>query len=401
MYASQRNSNAHCRLKLIHPNYETTMIDCNTFYEALSREGLGLYAGVPDSLLKEICTCITEKSSADEHIIAANEGAAVALATGSYLATGKLGLVYMQNSGLGNTVNPLLSLTDAKVYSIPMLLMIGWRGEPGVKDEPQHVKQGEVTTGLLDTMGISYVVLPDSDAEAQSALKKMVTLANEKQQPTAIIIRKNTFSKYEKQQGDAQASDLSLKREKALSIVLDEIHSSDVVVSTTGMISREIFECRELKNQGHSQDFLTVGSMGHCSQIAMGIALSDKTRKVYCIDGDGAIIMHMGSLAILGQYQGGNLIHVVINNGKHDSVGGQPTVGFEIDIPAVARACGYKEAVTVDSEAEIREEIRRLRKLGKPVLLEIRVLPGARPDLGRPTTTPVENKLALMAHLKN
>lgn len=375
------------------------MIDCNVFYEALLAEELGIYAGVPDSLLKEICACITERSEAGWHIITANEGAAVALATGSYLASEKLGLVYMQNSGLGNTVNPLLSLTDQKVYSIPMLLMIGWRGEPGFKDEPQHVKQGEVTLEMLNVMGIPYEILPDSNEEAHSILKKTVGLAKELQQPVALIVRKNTFAKYSSTKPEA-SNGLTLRREDALKIVLSEISTDDVVVSTTGMISREIYECREGQNQAHSQDFLTVGSMGHCSQIAMGIALSSKSKRVYCIDGDGAVVMHMGSLGISGQYKGGNMIHIVINNGKHDSVGGQPTVGFDISIPAVAEACGYREVISVDDASSIRSELIRLRELGEMVLLEIRVQPGARSDLGRPTSTPIQNKEALMSHLK-
>ena len=375
------------------------MLTCKTFYQSLTDVGVHFYTGVPDSLLKEICACITELAEKDHHIIAANEGAAIALATGSYLATGHLGMVYMQNSGLGNAVNPLLSLTDKKVYSIPMLLMIGWRGEPGLKDEPQHVKQGEVTLEMLDTMGIPYAILPDTDNEARAVLEKMKVKAQELQQPVALVVRKNTFASYDKQTKDDGCSQLTLKREEALEIVLEEIAGDDVVVATTGMISREIYECREKRNQGHGQDFLTVGSMGHCSQIAMGVALSNKEKKVYSIDGDGAVIMHMGSLGITGQYQGGNLVHVVVNNGKHDSVGGQPTTGFDIDIPAVAKACGYKEAVSVDTVEGIQYELRRLSELGVMALIEIRVLPGARSDLGRPTSTPIENKNAFMAHV--
>ena len=375
------------------------MIDCNQFYDALVAGGLGMFAGVPDSLLKEICACITERSAPGDHIIAANEGAAVGLVTGSYLATGKPGLVYMQNSGFGNVVNPLLSLADPKVYSIPMLLMIGWRGEPGVKDEPQHVKQGEVTLELLDTMGIPYEVLGDDTGEAIAALGRAVTRATEGKQPVALVVRKGAFDKYQRQAAPAAGEGLPLGREAALEVILGELGDADVVVSTTGMASREIFECRESSGSGHARDFLTVGSMGHCSQIAMGIALSAPARRVFCIDGDGAVIMHMGSLAIVGQHAGGNLLHIVLNNGRHDSVGGQPTVGFEIDLPGVARACGYREAVSVESADALREEIGRLGQLGAPALLEVRVRSGARPDLGRPTTGPVENKEAFMGHL--
>lgn len=374
------------------------MLDCLTFYRSLVKAGVVFFTGVPDSLLKEICSCITEQTSERQHIIAANEGAAVALATGSYLATGRPGLVYMQNSGLGNTVNPLLSLADSKVYAIPMLLMIGWRGEPGTKDEPQHLKQGEVTLSLLDAMGIPYSVLPDTEAEAESVIQTMTAKSQKLQQPVALVVRKNTFSPYPK--NEELLDNLPLTREQALSALLETIPLEDTVVSATGMASREIFEYREANHQGHAQDFLTVGSMGHCSQIAMGVALSKPAKKVYCIDGDGSIIMHMGSLAISGQYRGGNLIHIVINNGKHDSVGCQPTVGLDIDIPAVAKACGYQEVASVETEEEIRTELQRLRDLGASTLLEIKVRPGARSDLGRPTTTPVDNKNAFMAALK-
>ncbi|MBT8036559.1 MAG: phosphonopyruvate decarboxylase [Verrucomicrobiae bacterium] len=365
----------------------------------MSDAGIGMCTGVPDSLLKQICSCITEKACGDNHIIAANEGAAVGLAIGSYMATGKPAMLYMQNSGLGNIINPLLSLADPKVYSIPMLLMIGWRGEPGVKDEPQHVKQGEVTLKMLEAMGVPYQILPNCDEDAQQVMRQMVKMAVDLNKPTALVVRKNTFEKYQTQEPEKSEAKLSLKREQALSIILDEIDAEDVVVSTTGMISREIFEYREKNQQGHAQDFLTVGGMGHCSQIALGVALSNKNKKVYCIDGDGAVIMHMGSLGISGQYQGGNLIHFVLNNGKHDSVGGQSTVGFDIDVPAIAKACGYKEAVSVDTEEAIRQEIRRIKNLGEAALLEVRVLPGARSDLGRPTTTPIENKKSFMAHV--
>ncbi len=375
------------------------MIDCNRFYEALSDMGFSLYSGVPDSLLKEICACINERAGEDRHIIAANEGAAVGLVTGSYLATGKLGLVYMQNSGLGNAVNPLLSLADPKVYSIPMLLMIGWRGELGTKDEPQHVKQGEVTCELLDTMGIPHQILPDNEDDAILVMREMVEKALKLKQPTALVVRKNTFAPYEKKTISNKKPSLSLTREQALELILNQISADQIVVSTTGMISREIYEIREKKNQGHGQDFLTVGSMGHCSQIALGVALSKRDKKIFCIDGDGAVVMHMGSLGITGQYQGGNLIHIVINNGKHDSVGGQPTVGFDIDIPAIAKACGYKEAVSVDTAESLQEELNRLSDLGVSTLIEIRVLPGSRKDLGRPTTTPAENKADFMAHV--
>ncbi len=376
------------------------MVDCEKFYQAIASQGVGLFTGVPDSLLKEICACITDQAGSNQHMIAANEGAAIGLATGSFLATGNLAMVYMQNSGLGNAVNPLLSLSDSKVYSIPMLMMIGWRGEPGVKDEPQHIKQGEVTLELLDVMGIPYAVLPDTDEEAHSVLQKIVGMARDLQQPVALVVRKNTFKKYVAQSTRFGSKNLTLTRERAIEIILGEISSDEPVVSSTGMISREVYECRDNNKQGHGQDFLTVGSMGHCSQIALGVAMMNQSKKVYCIDGDGAVIMHMGSLAIVGQYKGANLIHIVVNNGKHDSVGGQPTVGFDIDIPAVAKACGYQHAVSVNTEDGILQEMAKSREQEGVVLLEVCVLPGARPDLGRPVDEPIENKRAFMDFLR-
>lgn len=379
------------------------MLNCTTFYRSLEQAGVHFFTGVPDSLLKPICACITERSAPDQHVIAANEGAAVALATGSYLATGNPALVYMQNSGLGNAVNPLLSLTDPQVYAIPMLMMIGWRGEPGVPDEPQHLKQGEVTTSILDTLGIPYAILPDNDDEAHRLVQSMFDRAKQQQQPVALIVRKNTFNPYPAPNNATSDSSLSLTRERAIEIILDEISEEDVVVATTGMISREIYEFRENNGQGHDLDFLTVGSMGHSSQIALGLAQSTQDKTVYCIDGDGSVIMHMGSLGIMGQSRAGNLNHIVLNNGKHDSVGGQPTIGFQIDLPAIAQACGYRQSVCVDTEQSLRKALRQSFSsppFDGPTFLEVQVLPGSRSDLGRPTTTPVENKEIFMAKLR-
>ena len=266
------------------------MIDVKEAYEALVQSGIGMFTGVPDSLLKNICAYITDTAPKEKHIIAANEGNAVGIAAGHYLATGKPALVYMQNSGLGNTVNPLLSLADEKVYSIPMVLMIGWRGEPGVHDEPQHVKQGEVTLALLDAMQIPYIIL-----EEVSQIAPIVASAMERKAPTAIVIRKGTFGSYKLK--NARTNDNPLSREDALKLVIDHLQQDDVIVSTTGKLSRELFEYREARHDGHGHDFLTVGSMGHSSSIALGIALEKPQRRVFCFDGDGAFIMHTGALA--------------------------------------------------------------------------------------------------------
>ena len=373
------------------------MIRPEFFIEALREKGIDCFAGVPDSLLKNICAYITDHFDAAHNIIAANEGAAVGLAAGHYLATGQPACVYMQNSGEGNIINPLASLTDQEVYNIPVLLLIGWRGRPGVHDEPQHVKQGKVTTGLLNVMGVNYEVLSKEEDKAAKQIEKAAkALANK--EVFALVIEKDTFEDYKLQ--NVEVNDLTMSREEAIQTVAAALGEKDCIVSTTGMISRELFEYRAAMNQGHERDFLTVGSMGHASQIALGIALAQPDRRVWCFDGDGAAIMHMGSMAIVANKAPKNYVHVVFNNGAHDSVGGQPTVGLKIDLPAVAKAVGYKATYSVDSKTELESVLAKVNGFASPALLEIKVKKGNRKDLGRPTTTPIQNKEALMQFLK-
>ena len=377
------------------------MIRPQFFYDTLANLEIDFYAGVPDSLLKNLCAYITDHADAAHNVIAANEGGAMGLAAGHYLATGQIPVVYMQNSGEGNIINPLASLTDPDVYNIPVLLVIGWRGRPGVHDEPQHVKQGKVTTGLLNVMGIDYTVLSKEEDKAGAQIKKAVAYMQATGQCYALVIEKDTFDAYTLQ--NVESNELTMSREEAIQTVAAALGEKDVIVSTTGMISRELFEYRTAMHQGHERDFLTVGSMGHASQIALGIALEKQDRRVWCFDGDGASIMHMGSMAIVATKAPGNYIHVVFNNGAHDSVGGQPTVGLKIDLPAVAKAVGYPHVFSVSTmgelEALLSSSVSRLPSSG-PVFIEVKVKKGNRKDLGRPTTTPVQNKEALMDFLK-
>jgi len=374
------------------------MLTPSFFVELLRKNGVDFFAGVPDSLLKNICAYITDHIPVQNNIIAANEGSAVALATGHYLATQKIPLVYMQNSGIGNAVNPLLSLVDKEVYHIPMVLLIGWRGEPNVKDEPQHIKQGKVTLPLLETMGIKYSILTLDEICAEKQLLEALAYVRESGKPFAFVVKKDTFSEYNLSK--EVSSGFSLTREEAVQLVASSIEERDIVVATTGMISRELFEYREFQNQSHEKDFLTVGSMGHASQIALGIALEKKDRKVYCFDGDGAVIMHLGALAIAGSLKPDNYIHVVFNNGAHDSVGGQPTVGQKVNIPQIALACGYHTAWSVNDRQALVQSLKEIKSAKLPVLLEINVRKGARKNLGRPTTTPIENKEFFMHYLR-
>lgn len=373
------------------------MITPQFFIEKLQKEGVEFYAGVPDSLLKNVCAYITDHFDERHNIIAANEGGAVALAAGYHLATGKVGCVYMQNSGEGNAVNPLASLTDREVYHIPLLLLIGWRGRPGVHDEPQHVKQGKVTTGLLNVMGINYEVLSKEEDKAAVQIDKAMRSIRETGEAYALVVEKDTFDSYTLQ--NDKKCEYVMSREEAIQTVAANIPDNAVIVSTTGMISRELFEYRTAMNQGHERDFLTVGSMGHASQIALGIALQHPERKVYCFDGDGACIMHMGNMAIVGSKHPENYVHVIFNNGAHDSVGGQPTVGHEIDLVEIARAMHYDEAVRVVTSEQLKEALGN-GLTGGTKLIEVRVKKGNRKDLGRPTTTPIQNKEALMEFLK-
>ena len=374
------------------------MIGPSFFIEKLRENGIDCFAGVPDSLLKNICAYITDNFDAGHNIIASNEGAAVGFAAGHYLATGRPACVYMQNSGEGNIINPLASLTDPEVYNIPVLLLIGWRGRPGIHDEPQHVKQGKITMGLLNVMGVNYDVLSKEEDKAEKQILTAVDALN-RNEVYALIVEKDTFEDYKLRQ--TESNDLVMSREDAIRSVAAAIGKNDCIISTTGMISRELFEYRTSMGQGHERDFLTVGSMGHASQIALGIALAQPQRHVWCFDGDGAVIMHMGSMAIVASKAPENYIHVVFNNGAHDSVGGQPTVGLHIDLPAIAKAVGYKNTFSIENAETLNDVLFAIAKTKGPTLLEIKVKRGNRKDLGRPTTTPIENKEHFMENLRS
>lgn len=372
------------------------MLDCAATYSLIREQGLRLFTGVPDSLLKDFCAYVTKHTPKGDHIIAANEGNAVALAIGRFLGSGEPAVVYMQNSGIGNAVNPLLSLADPEVYGIPMLLVIGWRGEPGVKDEPQHVKQGRRMTELLDAMEIPWFLLPTGQEDAATVIVEAGRRMREHMGPVAILVRSGTFDRYELEQ--ESVTDFPMDREEAVKRIAAQLGEEDVIVSTTGKTSRELYEFREERGR-RGNDFLTVGGMGHTASIAAGLATRQLNRQIVCLDGDGSLIMHMGALGVIAQAAPENLLHVVINNGAHDSVGGQPTVGYEIDIPAIAIACGYRAAVSVETAQQLETELRELRRQHGPTLLEVRVNKGARADLGRPKSSPLENRNTLMKQL--
>ena len=352
------------------------------------------FTGVPDSLLKPLVDYLLDNCQDNEnHVIAANEGNAVAIGAGYHLATGKVPVIYMQNSGEGNAVNPIASLLHPKVYGIPELFIIGWRGEPGVKDEPQHVFQGEITLKLLEVLDIKYYVIRDNTT-LQELSQMMDTFQKLLQQgkSAALVVGKGALIYAKKK----YANSYIMKREDILEHIL-AVTGDNPIISTTGKISRELFELRE-KNKlvddvnVHSRDFLTVGSMGHSSSIALGMALQLPEKNIWCIDGDGAILMHGGAMAVIGKAQPENLIHVVINNEAHESVGGQPTAANAVDLTAMATACGYKYAHCVADFASLDKVLKEYVELKGLRFLEIKSAIGSRTNLGRPSISPSYNK---------
>lgn len=364
------------------------MLNTLNFYQKLCSFGLDFFCGVPDSLLKDLCACITENTLPEKNIITANEGNALAVAAGHYLATNKPAVVYLQNSGLGNLINPLLSLMDEDIYKIPALLIIGWRGEPNHKDEPQHIKQGKLTLPLLEILNVKYEVLNDI-----SQINNAYQYMEKEQKPFAFVVQKNTFESYTKK---CREQKYNLSREMAIKQVVSLMSKSDVIVSSTGMISRELYENRET----HEKDFLTVGSMGHASSIAFGIALSKPEKRIFCFDGDGALLMHMGALPVISAKKLSNLKHIVFNNEAHDSVGGQPTIMGNVRLEDALIPLGYQKVYCATTLDEIKNIWPEFYSFNGSCFLEIKVKCGSRADLGRPKEKPIENKIAFMNFLR-
>ena len=370
------------------------MIDSQQFVAQLQNRGLDFFVGVPDSLLKDFCAYVDDHRAPGQHLISANEGNAVAIAAGYHMATGKSAVVYLQNSGLGNTINPITSIADKEVYQIPMLLVIGWRGEPGVKDEPQHIKQGRITAAQLDLLEIPYQTVA-ANANPQALAQWVKEKLDSTSAPVALLVQKDAFAPYKSQRQPRMAS--TLRREQALG-VLRSLAGDAAVVATTGKTSREVVELRRARQQPQ-RDFLTVGGMGHTASIALGVALGAPHRSVVCLDGDGSLLMHMGALPIIGAAAPANLTHVLLNNGAHESVGGQPTVADRVDFEAIARASGYQAYAAASTEAELAAAWHTLAQQPGPTLLEVRISTGSRDDLGRPSSSPADNKHAFMQWL--
>lgn len=364
------------------------------FVEILDSE---FYTGVPDSLLKPLSSYLMNTYGIDpkHHIIAANEGNAVGLAAGYHLATNKIPVVYMQNSGEGNAINPIASLLNDKVYGIPVVFVVGWRGEPGAHDEPQHIFQGEITIRLLEDLDIkTFVVSNDTTKDDINNVMSEFKGLLSKGKQVAFVVKKNAL---EYDQKVKYTNNYSMSREEVIKHIIS-ISKDDPIISTTGKASRELFEAR--KENEHQYDFLTVGSMGHSSSIALGVAINKQNKKIWCIDGDAAAIMHMGSLATVGSIKPNNLVHILINNTAHESVGGMPTVANTTSFTEIVKACGYENVVSVDNYSDLDKELFNAKQLKKLSFIEVKCSIGAREDLGRPTTTAQENKNNFMNYIK-
>lgn len=375
-------------------------MDVGIFTEKIQKLGVDFITGIPDSTLKQFCDYIGNegKNVFGNHIVPENEGAAIGLAIGEYLATGKIACVYMQNSGLGNIVNPLTSLAHADVYGIPMLLLVGWRGEPGIKDEPQHKFMGRITTGLLELLEITYVIIDNTTTltEFEGILEQAQKCFFHHKQ-FAIVIKQGTF---EQRELSVYENGNCLVREDAIKEIVKQIETDDLVVSTTGKISRELYEQMDLIKGNHKQAFLTVGGMGHAKMIAYGIALREQNRRVICLDGDGAVLMHLGGMAVIGSNPLDNFVHICLDNEAHESVGGMPTGAAGTDYYKLAEECGYAKVYVVITEQELRDALEDIRKEKKMAFVQVKVALGARDNLGRPKESPEENKRAFMELLR-
>jgi phosphonopyruvate decarboxylase len=373
-------------------------MEISRFISLFNGIGVGIFTGVPDSQLKPLCNyLINTYGISKNHIIAANEGNCTAIAAGYHLATGGIPVIYLQNSGIGNIINPVASLLNDKVYGIPCIFIIGWRGEPGAKDEPQHIYQGQVTLNLLGVMDIAAMVIDNKtdEEEVEAKMKEFKPLLDAGKS-VAFVVRKGALTYDEKV---VYKNDNKMLREEIIRHIT-AVSREDIIVSTTGKTSRELFEIREEMEQSHKYDFLTVGSMGHSSSIALGIALNKPKTRIWCLDGDGAALMHMGSMAVIGAKSPTNFIHVIINNAAHESVGGQPTVANKINFGQIALGCGYKDSFHASNIDELDAILSETEEKQGPILIEVVAAIGSRDNLGRPTTTPIENKIAFMEYLR-
>lgn len=351
------------------------MLDQKRVFQTLAENGVNFFTGVPDSYLNGFCNYALENCG-ERNVIAANEGNAVGIAAGHYLASKEIPLVYMQNSGMGNAINPLASMADERVYAIPMLLLIGWRGQGDSEpNHPQHALQGEITPTLLETMHIPYTVLADSDDEFVLTAERALKYCRENRRSYALIAPKGVMAAADKPNNTDDTYPMS--REEAIEVFLNRMPADTIYTATTGRATRELFFLRERRNETKAHDFLNVGSMGHASSVALGIALENPNRYVVALDGDCAAMMHMGAMTMASKVNAPRLMHVVLNNGAHESVGGQPSAGHRVDFTKIAEACGYETVGhAVTTQAELEQAIDALKDCGRASFIDCRIHKG-------------------------
>lgn len=365
------------------------MIRCGTFLSAARERGFRLWSGVPCSYLDPLINAVIDSDDL-RYVAAANEGDAVAIAAGAELG-GVRSVALFQNSGLGNAVNPLTSLTHT--FRLPVLLIPTLRGEPGgAPDEPQHTLMGEITVPLLELMRIAWEHFPEEDAGVAPALDRALGHMTEHRRPYALVMRKGAV---EPRAGSSPlavhapprivsagtGAEPTLTRTEALRTVQAGVRASDVVLATTGYTGRELFACDDRASQ-----LYMVGSMGCASSLGLGLALARPERRVLVLDGDGALLMRMGALATVGHERPANLIHVVLDNAVHESTGGQSTVSRSLDLCSVAHGCGYPTATRADT-ADALTDLLASERAG-PTFVHVPLRPGTPADLPRPTLAP-------------
>ncbi|MFB0562329.1 MAG: phosphonopyruvate decarboxylase [Candidatus Lokiarchaeia archaeon] len=368
------------------------MISCEELISYFKETGINFFTGVSDSCFAPLVNYLLAHEKDYKHVIATNEGEALAISTGYHISTGNVPVVYSQNDGFLNMMNPLTSLVDSYVYEIPALLLISWRGSPKLEDAIQHKRIGEITTNLLDLLDIPYHIYDGDNNKLRIAIKKGVLLARNENKSYALLFFKGDIEPYP----HPHKIDAEMSREEAIKLIVESVDGDAVFVSTTGKTSRELFEYREKKDDDHKKDFLNIGAMGYANAIALGISLNKINKRVIVLDGDGAVLMHMGNLATIGHYKPGNLFHIILNNFSHDSTGGQPTLANSVNFCEVARAVGYTYAVEVKTKAQLIEEMEHLNKINGPALIVVYVKKGARSNLGRPNLPLIELKRRFM-----
>lgn len=367
------------------------------FVENIHKLDISNLIGIPDSALKPFCDYINGMGKDEfNHYVPANEGAAIGMAIGSYLATRKPACVYMQNSGIGNAVNPLTSLANENVYGIPMLMIIGWRGEPGKKDEPQHKFMGSITTDILNVLDVKYEILSRKMTmeEISTGFNKAKSVLEQNGQ-FAFILKKDFLDNIA---SEAYKNNAQIIREDAIREIISNLSDDNIVVSTTGKISREVYEQSDMIREQHAQEFLTVGGMGHASMIALSIAKEKKEKRVYCLDGDGAAFMHMGNIAFIAKQNPSNLVHICLNNQAHESVGGMPTGAAGLQYAEIAKTCGYAKIYRVNHLEELQKVLIQIKNEYQLTFIEINVKIYSRENLGRPKESAEENKNNFMKY---